>query len=270
MLELGTKMTMDRVRNVEDAIRKVRTAPSVRLLFDYDGTLVPLAPSPELASPDAELLQLLDQLASAPGLSVDLVSGRPRNVLDAWFGQMRVLLWAEHGLWRREAPKGVWEPTASVETVMLEKVIPVLERFALSTPGVHVERKSGSVAWHFRGADAAIAERRADELRRVLADMLADLPLEILEGKKVLEVRFRGSTKAVVARMMDETPASAAIVAFGDDRTDEDLFRALPPASITVAVGEPLDGATHLLDDFREVRQVLRTLLTSGSTGFTG
>jgi trehalose 6-phosphate synthase/phosphatase len=265
----GTQVTTGERGEVEAAIRDARRAGALRFLFDYDGTLVPLASTPDLATPDAALLQLLERLASSPGMSIDIVSGRPRTVLDDWFGPLQVRLWAEHGLWRRQAPRGKWLPTADVDPATLEHVIPLLERFTRLTPGAHLERKSASVAWHYRGAESPEGSLRAEELRVALADMLKSLPLEILEGKKVIEVRFRGSTKAVVAHRLDaETPASAAIVAFGDDRTDEDLFRALPAASITVAVGGPLAGARYQLADYTAVRGILHRLLGPASTGF--
>jgi hypothetical protein len=48
------------------------------LLLNYDGTLVPLAQSPELAAPHEELLSLLDELARLPGIQIDIVSARTR------------------------------------------------------------------------------------------------------------------------------------------------------------------------------------------------
>jgi len=53
----------------------------------------------------------------------------------------------------------------------------------------------------------------------------------------------------------------AAVVAFGDDRTDEDLFAALPESAITVAVGQRLGGARYEVSDYRDVRRLLRGLL---------
>ena len=41
------------------ALERVRSAPRVALLLDYDGTLVPFAPTPELAAPDPALLDLV-------------------------------------------------------------------------------------------------------------------------------------------------------------------------------------------------------------------
>jgi len=247
--------------DVEAAILAARRGRPLRLLFDYDGTLVPIAASPDLASPDAELLALFDQLVSVPDVSIDLVSGRPREVLDGWFGHLAVALWAEHGLWRRDRG-GEWHETATVDAALLEQVVPLLERFVAITPGAHLERKSASVAWHYRGADDVTGSARAGELRLLLGEAVEALPLEILDGKKVIEVRFRGMTKAVVARSMGAvTPSSLTIIAFGDDRTDEDLFQALPQSSITVAVGQQLAGARYQVDDFTAVRRILHRLL---------
>ena len=56
---------------------RFREAPSLALILDYDGTLVALAPRPDLAPPDADLLTLLADLAARPGTAVvHLTSGR--------------------------------------------------------------------------------------------------------------------------------------------------------------------------------------------------
>jgi hypothetical protein len=66
---------------VISTIASLRGRSHVRLLLDYDGTLVPLARSPELAAPDEDVLTLLHNLVTAPGLEVDIVSGRPRHTI---------------------------------------------------------------------------------------------------------------------------------------------------------------------------------------------
>jgi trehalose 6-phosphate synthase/phosphatase len=245
------------------AIGKAKASSQLRLLLDYDGTLVPLAPSPELATPDDELLDLLRALTNDARIRVEIVSGRPRETLEGWFGALPVALWAEHGFWRRSA-RGQWEAAAVVDSRWLDRVRPVLERFTASTPGSLIEVKSASLAWHYRAAPRGFGERQAHDLRMLLGDVLINQPLEVLEGKKVIEVRFRGISKAVVARPMPEdSNLDAAVVAFGDDRTDEDLFGALPESSITVAVGQRLSGARYDVQDYRAVRRHLRALLSA-------
>jgi trehalose 6-phosphate synthase/phosphatase len=147
-------------------------------------------------------------------------------------------------------------------------VRPILDQFVAGTPGSLVEVKSASVAWHYRGAPREFGARQAHELRLLLGDALSNQPLEVLEGKKVIEVRVRGVSKGVVAqRVVEETGPGTVIVAIGDDRSDEELFRALPPSSLTVAVGRPWTSARFRLEDHRAVRRILRSLVADADSG---
>jgi trehalose 6-phosphate synthase/phosphatase len=84
----------------------------------------------------------------------------------------------------------------------------------------------------------------------------------VLEGKKVIEVRLPGVSKALVAeRLVADGAPDATIVAIGDDRTDEELFGALPDASVTVAVGNYPSRAKYRVADYRAVRRMLRSIL---------
>jgi trehalose 6-phosphate synthase/phosphatase len=241
------------------AICVARDAASVRLLLDYDGTLVPLAATPELAAPDPELVALLRALTAVPRVTVELMSGRPREILETWFGALPIQLWAEHGFWRRAAPGGEWRPAGDVPAGWLDRLYPILQQFTASTPGSFIEVKTASVSWHHRAADPEFGARQAHELRMLLGEALSNQPLDVLEGKKVVEVRYRAISKAVVAHRKG-TDASA-IVVFGDDLSDEDLFTALPESSITVAVGQPLAGARWQVADHRVVRQILQSVI---------
>ena len=51
------------------------------LLLDYDGTLVPLAPLPDQAVPEAELRRLLSDLAANEANTVVVISGRDNVTL---------------------------------------------------------------------------------------------------------------------------------------------------------------------------------------------
>ena len=51
------------------------------------------------------------------------------------------------------------------------------------------------------------------------------------------------------------------IIALGDDHTDEDIFKALPDDAITVKVGNNLSEAKYYLNDFKEVRKLLWSLV---------
>ena len=236
----------------------VQRSTTIHLLLDYDGTLVPFAEVPELAVPDAELLQLVSTLADCPNVEVHLVSGRPRAWLEEWFGALPVILWAEHGFWHREGPDAPWHAAAPAPVAWMCRILPILEQFTASTPGARIERKDACIAWHYRQADPEFGARQAHELRMLLGDALSNQPLEVLEGKKVIEIRLRGVTKASVAHRMHFD--GDAVIAIGDDQTDEDLFNALPASAITVAAGAAPTAAHYRVADYRAVRELLWAL----------
>jgi trehalose 6-phosphate synthase/phosphatase len=248
-------------------VAEAQKTKQLRLLLDYDGTLVPLARSPELAAPDAEILSLLEELAASPGVHVDILSGRTRETLEAWFGKLPVALWAEHGFWHRARAGQAWQPASCVVPDGLGRVRPIFEQFTASTPGSHVEVKSASLAWHYRLAQREFGARQAHELRMLLGDALSNQPWEVLEGKKVIEVRLRGVSKALVGqRVQSEASETTQLIAFGDDRTDDELFRALPLSSVTVAVGTRPTDARFRVANYRAVRQLLRGMVTDAGS----
>ena len=74
----------------DQIVREFRAAGRRLLLLDYDGTLVPIRPTPEQAAPGPELLETLGRLA---GLAeVVVVSGRPRDDPGRWLGGLDVAL----------------------------------------------------------------------------------------------------------------------------------------------------------------------------------
>jgi trehalose 6-phosphate synthase/phosphatase len=244
------------------AFETATAAAHVRLLLDYDGTLVPLARSPEAATPDEDLLELLEALTALPGTRVDIVSGRPREPLEAWFGHLPMALWAEHGFWYRPSPLHPWRTNANPPSNWQDRIRPMLEQFVASTPGSRIETKISSLVWHFRGAQRDHGIRQAHELRMMLGTAFSNQPWGVIEGKKTIEVRLRAADKAVVAaRVASESESDTAVVAIGDERTDDDLFIALPESSIRVAVGRPSPHAPFVVQDYRGVRRLLRGLI---------
>jgi trehalose 6-phosphate synthase/phosphatase len=244
-----------------DVVDACREGP-LTLLLDYDGTLVPIAARPELAAPDDDLLELLAALSTRPGTDLHIVSGRRREDIDLWFGTLAASLWAEHGFWYRPRPPGRWQAAAPVPGDALRIVRPFFERLTAATPGSFIEEKTASLAWHYRSAEAALAEPQLRDARRALDEVLVGLPLELLGGRKVIEVRPRGISKALAARRALEGHVHATrVLAIGDDETDEELFRALPESSVTIAVGVEVSSAKFHLENHDAARSVLRALI---------
>jgi trehalose 6-phosphate synthase/phosphatase len=256
MLRAGDAMTM-RPR-VGEALP---AAGPMTLLLDYDGTLVPYAPTPEEAVPDPDLQRLLARLAGQPGIHLHIVSGRSVETIERWFAHLGATLWAEHGAARRPAHAREWETLVPAGREWMDKAARFLESMAADTPGALVEIKSTGVAWHYRRTDPALAADRLATLRERVGGVIGDAPVELLEGRMVLELRPRGISKAaVVHRILEEAPPEP-VVAIGDDRTDEEMFAALPAGGVAIRVGDGESRAPYRLADYRAVRQLLAELV---------
>ncbi|MCC6766306.1 MAG: bifunctional alpha,alpha-trehalose-phosphate synthase (UDP-forming)/trehalose-phosphatase [Deltaproteobacteria bacterium] len=245
-----------------DLASRMRAVPSARLLLDYDGTLVPFAVLPELAWPDAELIALLTDLAAHPGWEVHLVSGRARDNLASWFGTLPIGLHAEHGLWSRLPGSQAWLGGPAVDMSWRDAVASILEDFAARTPGSIVENKEASLAWHYRACDRQFGLQQAHELHAHLTERLSNLPVRIVPGDRVIEVRPHGANKGTVVTMIRAAALPGTpLCALGDDHTDSDMFRALGPGDVAIQVGDHGTGAPYVLADPAAARAFLRGLL---------
>lgn len=234
-------------------------ADRVALLLDYDGTLVSFTDSPEDAIPDPNLLALLDRLAMREGTEVHLVSGRGRSVLDAWFGERPFALHAEHGLWRKAGPASPWIALMDHGPQWKTEARTILEGWARSHEGALIEEKDHSMAWHYRRVRRGVTRTDLQGIRDSLRPLMDREGLEFLEGSMVLELRLRGAHKGLAVDEALSTPGTL-VVALGDDRTDEDLFRALPPSALSIRVGQGPSRATTRLPDPEAVRTFLEDL----------
>ena len=212
------------------------------LFLDYDGTLVTYADRPEAATPPPELPPLLEKLAADRRNEVVIVSGRDRETLGNWLGDCPVTIVAEHGAWIK--PRGEsWQLAQPLVDDWKDQIRPMLERYTHRLPGSFVEEKSFSLAWHYRGADGELGPVRAKELLDLLMGITGNLEVQVLQGKKVIEVRPSSVSKGMVARTWALDEHAGFILGFGDDWTDEDLFAALPATAYTIKVGPGLSAA---------------------------
>jgi len=249
-------------RELDDVIGRVRGATCVVLFLDYDGTLVPFAPIPDLASPDTDLLALLRALASRDGTDVHIVSGRSRHTLEEWLGDLPLGLHAEHGAWSRPRGAPRWRLIDVAAPRWRAAVLALLREATARAPGSLIEEKTLGLAWHYRMADADDGPARAQELAGRIATLAVDDPLEILYGDKVIEVRPPFVNKGcVVGPILATKPPDVLALALGDDRTDQDLFGALPATGIAVHVGDRPSAATVRVHDVPAARALLRALL---------
>ncbi|MDD5139291.1 MAG: bifunctional alpha,alpha-trehalose-phosphate synthase (UDP-forming)/trehalose-phosphatase [Verrucomicrobiales bacterium] len=240
-------------------IQQYRSATRRALLLDYDGTLVPFSAEPKLARPDPELMELLTALGSDPANQVAIISGRPRRTLEEWVGNLPISLIAEHGVWLRNKGED-WRMLKPMTADWKERVRPILLLYVDRLPGALLEEKEFSLAWHFRRADPEQASMRAKELLDDLAGYTRNIDVQVFEGNKVIEIRNSGVNKGSAGLEWLKQYTPDFILGIGDDWTDEDLFRTLPPSAFSVRVGVASTAARYYLSGPAAVRKMLREL----------
>lgn len=245
------------------------------LFCDFDGTLVPIFPSPHDTVMSDRAARALAAVVARPRTEVAIVSGRPVAALaDKALGPLapdlrrRVALVGNHGM-ERVLPGGArWEhPIATAARPAVERLGARLAEVAARDPGVVLEQKGISLSFHTR----KVADERLRAALEAEAAALADTEpaLERFAGKQVIETRPRGAPHKgddilMLLEAERRSPDTTAALFLGDDVTDEDGFRALEawggrgvkvadlrePARPTAAsfVVDGVDGALALLE----------------------
>ncbi len=227
------------------------------LLLDYDGTLSPLVEHPQMAAPSEELLKTLAALSKKHGARVVLISGRDKDTLQRWFGNLPIEMAGEHGAWLKERGKQSWHMLKPLDNGWKSQILPIMEMYADRLPGSFIEEKAYSIAWHYRKADAELASIRAKELMDNLVSFTASADIQVYRGHKVVEVRAAGVNKGHSSLHFTSKEKFDFILAIGDDETDEDMFKALPKTAYTIRVGMIASHARFNLRSQTEVGQLL-------------
>jgi trehalose 6-phosphate synthase/phosphatase len=237
-----------------------RNARRRHLFLDYDGTLVPFARHPKLAIPNDDLRKLLLLLSSDTRTEATIISGRDSVTLDEWFKDIPINLVAEHGAAVR-LKNGTWIHERDPDQSWKPRIRPTLELFTQRSPGALIEEKVHTLAWHYRNVDPDLGFVRSRELFDNLHHLLRNTPLNIVDGNKVIEVRMSGVDKGSVASRLLSNDQYDFVLAVGDDKTDEDMFRALADKAVTIKIGTGNTIAQYSLSNQVEVINLLRQLL---------
>ena len=230
------------------------------ILLDYDGTLVSFASTPEEAIPDDNLLNLLQALSKQKRNEIVIISGRDKNTLQKWFGDLDISLVAEHGAWIR-AKNRSWHTIESLNVEWKKDIRPIFKLFVDRTPGSLLEEKEFSLVWHFRKTDYNLAKVRCGELVDTLEYFTNKLNLQVLEGNKVIEIRSFGIDKGRAALQWLSKSSWDFILALGDDLTDEEMFKILPENAYSINVGLSSSTAKFNIKSPNDVKHLLTKLL---------
>ena len=165
---------------------------------------------------------------------------------------------AEHGGFiKNNSWKSIIEGNQQWKSIVIE----LMQDYVATNTESFIEIKEFGLAWHYRNVDTQQGFKASRELLALLKNILYNMPLQIVDGNKVIEVKHFMAHKGTTCKnniLCDEYDFALAI---GDDKTDEDLFEQLTSGNeFSIKVGSGTTLAKYRVHSVEEVLAFLEQL----------
>lgn len=252
-------------------IRKSLRNKLIYLFLDYDGTLSPMANTPDKAVITPGIKDLLRKLSKLPNCKIAIVSGRALKDISKKIGLKGVVYVGNHGF-EIKGPKIKFKSLISRKYIKIVKKIKAkLKKELSSFRGVFLEDKGYCLTLHYRLANAndisAITSKFyfatfIDEFRNNIHVKTGKMTREIrppfIWNKGTAVLWLLGKQVSVFKNRGEKTLP----VYIGDDVTDEDAFQVLRNRGLTIFVGRPQNTkARFYLKNTKDVEKFLEIVL---------
>ena len=233
------------------------------VFLDYDGTLTPIVSQPEDAWLSDSMRQTLRELAARGPVAI--LSGRDLDDVRRRVNIDSIVYAGSHGF-DIAGPRGLRREMATEFLPTLDLAEKELHEALDGISGARVERKRFSVAAHYRNVN----ENDLAKMEQAVGEVATrHRKLRRINGKKVYELLpavawDKGKAVLWLLETLGLESRSGGIrpIYVGDDRTDEDAFRALEQRGIGILVSEQSQptAARYSLKNPAEVERFLRAL----------
>lgn len=263
-LESSPKLKNLGLSQKREQLKKVFKGQKRALLLDYDGTLTPIVNNPQDAFIKPKMKSLIKKLQAQDNTEIIVVSGRDANFIQKQFEGVDCYLACEHGAKFYDYKKGKWRTlVSSSKSQWFNQAAQIIREYTRRTPSSFFEKKNYAIAWHYRKSPQDFGEFQARKLVIDLESGLSHLPVTVILGKKVVEVKAIEANKGYFAQWFAARylEKGQKVFALGDDRTDEDMFSSLKGKAECVKVGLPeKTEAAYFIEEQQSVHSVLKEL----------
>lgn len=209
------------------------------LLLDYDGTLAPIAPHPDLAVIPAETKHILQRLSNISDVYIAVISGRNVNNVKEMVGIEGITYAGSHGL-EILHPDGT-KFVHPMPTKYQGKVGELLKNLQkeVCKDGAWVENKGALLTFHFRETPAHLREPLTTRATKLIEDAgfrAASAHCAIEAKPPVQWNKGRASIYILRTAFGVDWSERIRIIYAGDDATDEDAMQALKGMAATFRV----------------------------------
>jgi trehalose 6-phosphate phosphatase len=243
---------------------------SILLFLDYDGTLAPIAPTPEEAVMSRENKQLLEKLSQMPDVQLVVISGRALSDVKRMVGIPGIIYSGNHG-WEIEGVDIHFESLLSPEiSAMFESIKYELAAKLCDIQGAFIEDKGATLSVHYRlvPEDKQLLVKRLSHL--TWQNYQKQNRIRVSPGKKVLEIRppvdwDKGKAALWILRKQEILKGKDKLlpIYIGDDVSDEEAFKALKGKAITILVSDEdrPSEAEYRISGPKQVTEILKNMV---------
>jgi trehalose-phosphatase len=232
------------------------------VFLDYDGTLTPIVSRPEQAVLMDSTQAILRALAAK--IPVAILSGRELKDVRKRVAIDGIVYAGSHGF-DIAGPRGLRRQEAREFLPALDAAEKELREKLAEIAGALIERKCFSIAAHYRNVN----ESDFPKLERDVSEVgTRHRKLRRIDGKKVYELLpnidwDKGKAVLWLLEKLGLERPNAHPIYIGDDRTDEDAFRALEQRGVGILVSEQPrpTAASYSLRNPTEVERFLHELV---------
>ncbi|MEA3560832.1 MAG: trehalose-phosphatase [Candidatus Omnitrophota bacterium] len=245
--------------------KKFAPPGKILLLTDYDGTLTPIVNRPQAATLSKNTKKLLLSISGKKRFKVGILSGRSIGEVKRLVGLKKIIYSGNHGFEIEAGGRLFFHQEAKKARPVLREIYCVLSRRFSNDRNVIIEDKKATISLHYRLVENAGSIKR---LKKIFKDItrpyVRDKKVCLTGGKKVLEVRpFSKVNKGWALKWIVNrfTEKKTLVIYLGDDRTDEDAFKAVGKRGVSIFVGrKKRSRAEYFLKDTAEVNEFLKRL----------
>ncbi len=242
---------------------------NIFLFLDYDGTLSPIVSHPKKAKISKKCKKLLKNLSRRDSIRLAVISGRSLKDLRTRVGVKNIIYSGNHGLEISGVKLRPANNLPSEYKRILKQIKRDLDWRLRQFKGAIIEDKGLTLSIHYR----MVASEKVSQLKSVFQQAIrasgVNSKIKIREGKKVFEIRppIEWDKGKIVSWLLKKNKLKGAVpIYIGDDKTDEDAFKALKKKGLTIFVGKPIKSrADYYLKSTNDVLKFLSFLSRESS-----
>ena len=257
--------------NLSEIKERIESSGGAILLFDFDGVLSAIAPTPDDAFISKEVSALLLECASR--FPVAIITGRTMADIKKKINEKNIFYIATHGLeWEEDGQNHAKEiPKETLEAIGIakEKIKPLLARY----PSMIMEDKASTFTAHYRTLSPELVESFIQEVNSILRPIAEEYKLRLDHSTKAFELRpeinwDKGDSALFAEQHLNQKISKKFVpIYLGDSDTDEDAFKALEKNGIGIRVNSKENehkksAAKWFMKDQSEITLFLKWILS--------